>query len=87
MPRKPKVVREAVSLYEAKTHLSGLVERAYAGEEIVIMKSGRARARLVPMDNMPELRVPGRGKGAWRVSADFDAPLPDEILNAFEGTS
>lgn len=87
MPRKPKSVREAVSLYEAKTHLSGLVERAFAGQEIVIMKSGRARARLVPMDNVPELRVPGRGKGAWRVSADFDAPLPNELLDAFEGTS
>ncbi len=86
MQRKPKAVREAVSLYEAKTQLSALVERAYSGEEIVIMKSGRARARLVPMDNMPARRVPGRGKGAWRVNADFDAPLPDEMLDAFEGT-
>ena len=86
MPRKPKVVREAVSLYEAKTQLSALVERAYSGEEIVIMKSGRARALLVPMDNVLARRVPGRGKGAWRVSANFDASLPDEILDAFEGT-
>ena len=54
--------------------------------EIVIMKSGRARARFVPMDNMPARRVPGRGKGAWRVNAECDAPLPDEILDAFEGT-
>jgi prevent-host-death family protein len=87
MPRKPSVVREAVSLHDAKTHLSALVERAHAGEEIVIMKSGRARARLVPMDAAPALRVPGRGKGAWRVTADFDAPLPDDVLETFEGTS
>lgn len=87
MPRKPSVVRESVSLYDAKTHLSALVERAYAGEQIVIMKSGRARARLVPMDAAPALRVPGRGKGAWRVTAEFDAPLPDDVLDAFEGTS
>lgn len=87
VPRKPSVVREAVSLYDAKTHLSALVERAHAGEEIVIMKSGRARARLVPMDAAPALRVPGRGKGAWRVTADFDAPLPDDVLDAFEGKS
>jgi prevent-host-death family protein len=87
MPRKPSVVREAVSLYDAKTHLSALVERAHSGEEIVIMKSGRARARLVPMDAAPALRVPGRGKGAWRVTADFDAPLPDDVLDTFEGTS
>ena len=83
MPRK--VVRESVSLYDAKTHLSSLIERAAAGEEIVITKSGRPRARLVPLDDLRARRVPGRGKGAWRVGADFDAPLPDDILNAFEG--
>ncbi len=87
MPRKPSVVREAVSLYDAKTHLSSLVERARSGEEIVIMKSGRPVARLVPMDAAPALRVPGRGKGAWRVAADFDAPLPEDLLDAFEGKS
>ena len=83
MPRK--VVRESVSLYEAKTHLSSLIERAAAGDEIVITKSGRPRARLVPLEDSRAQRVPGRGKGAWRVSADFDAPLPEEILKAFEG--
>ena len=83
MPRK--VVRESVSLYDAKTHLSSLIERAAEGEEIVITKSGRPRARLVPLDDSRARRVPGRGKGAWRVGADFDAPLPDDILNAFEG--
>lgn len=85
MTTKPKSVREAVSLYEAKTHLSALVERAHSGEEIVIMKSGRARALLVPLDREPVHRVPGRGKGAWRVRADFDAPLPEDLLAAFEG--
>ena len=83
--QKPRVVREAVSLDDAKTHLSSLVDRAHAGDEIVSMKSGRPRARLVPMDNTPVLRTPGRGKGAWRVSADFDSPLPKDVLNAFEG--
>ena len=63
MPRKPSVVREAISLYNANTNLSALVKRPHAGEEIVIMKSGRARAQLVPMDAAPALRVPGRGKG------------------------
>ena len=83
MPRKG--VRESVSLYDAKTHLSSLVERAAAGDEIVITKSGRPRARLVPLEDSRERRVSGRGKGAWRVSADFDAPLPEDILKAFEG--
>lgn len=83
--QKPKVVREAVSLYNAKTYLSSLVDRAHAGDEIVIMKSGRPSARLVPMEVTPVVRTPGRGKGAWRVSADFDSPLPENVLKAFEG--
>lgn len=83
---KRKAVREAVSLYDAKTHLSALVERVAAGEEIVITKSGRARARLVPMENTAAIRKPGRGRGAWTVAADFDAPLSDDLLDEFEGT-
>lgn len=83
--KKPPVVRETVSLYEAKTHLSSLVERAAEGEEIVIAKSGRPKARLVPMDDVRPLREPGRGRGQWRVADDFDDPLPDDVLKAFEG--
>jgi prevent-host-death family protein len=84
MPSK-RVVRETVSLYEAKTQLSRLVDRAAAGEEIVIAKSGRPRARLVPLEDTRPMRVPGKGKGRWRVSKDFDAPLPDDLLGGFEG--
>jgi prevent-host-death family protein len=84
MPRKP-AVRETVSLYEAKTQLSRLVDRAAAGEEIVIAKSGRPRARLVPLEDARSMRVPGKGKGRWRVGKDFDAPLPDDLLQGFEG--
>lgn len=84
MPRKP-VVREAVSLYDAKTNLSQLVERAAAGEEIVIAKSGRPRARLVPLEGRRVRRVSGKGRGAWRVGRDFDAPLPPAVLRGFEG--
>lgn len=84
MGRK-RVVRETVSLYHAKSQLSRLVDRAAAGEEIVIAKSGRARARLVPLEDRRALRVPGRGKGKWRVGRSFDASLPDELLRAFEG--
>jgi prevent-host-death family protein len=84
MTRKP-VVRETVSLAEAKAWLSQLVERAAAGEEIVIAKSGRPRARLVPLEGTRALRVPGRGKGGWQLRKDFDAPLPDEVIRGFEG--
>ena len=83
MPRK-RVVRETVTLYQAKTHLSRLVERAAAGEEIVIAKSGRARARLVPLEDTRALRKPGKGKGRWRLRRDFDAPLPPNVLREFE---
>lgn len=83
MPKK--FVRESVGLYEAKTQLSALVDRAAAGEEIVITKSGHPMARLVPMESRAHLRVPGQGKGAWQVADDFDAPLPDEVLDVFEG--
>lgn len=83
--REPLVVRETVGLYEAKTHLSSLVDRAADGEEIVISKSGKPKARLVPLGDVRPLRKPGQGKGAWKIGADFDDPLPDELLAAFEG--
>jgi prevent-host-death family protein len=77
-------MRETVSLYQAKTQLSRLVDRAAAGEEIVIAKSGHPRAQLVPLEDTRPLRVPGRGKGRWRVGKDFDAPLPDPVIRDFE---
>jgi prevent-host-death family protein len=75
-----------VNVAEAKAHLSELVERAAAGEEIVVARAGKPRARLVPLrDADAGLRVPGKRVGNFRVSKDFDAPLPREILDAFEG--
>jgi prevent-host-death family protein len=79
----PRRVRETVSLYEAKTHLSALVERAASGEEILIAKSGKPRAKLVPLTEGRDRRMSGRGKGSWRLRKDFDAPLPPEILREF----
>ncbi len=86
-PRQPPkpLVREPVALYDAKTHLSSLVDRAAAGEEFVITKSGHPMARLVPLDNVRADREPGQGKGQWRVADDFDSPLPTDLLDAFEG--
>ena len=75
-----------VNLYEAKTHLSSLVERAAEGEEIVIAKAGRALARLVSMASKPKpRRKPGGWKGKLWVARDFDAPLPADILAGFQG--
>ncbi len=78
---------ETINLYEAKTHLSQLVERAAAGEEIIIAKAGRPKARLVPIQKTQRRRKPGLWKGRVWISDDFDDPLPDDILAGFEGGS
>jgi prevent-host-death family protein len=83
---KPLAGHEPVSLYDAKTHLSELVEQAAQGREIIISKSGKPKARLVPLapPDTRHLRVPGKGKGKGWVAPDFDAPLPPEIQKLFE---
>ena len=83
-PKKRRRVNEPVALYDAKTHLSELVDLAATGREITISKSGKPKARLVPLDPGlgRNLRVPGKGKGI-RIAHDFDAPLPPDILKLF----
>jgi prevent-host-death family protein len=69
-----------VNIHEAKTHLSRLLIRVVAGEEIVISKAGKPMARLVPYQKPARKRELGRGAGQMAVAEDFDAPLPKEIL-------
>ena len=69
-----------VNLYEAKTQLSSLVDRAAEGEEIVIAKAGRPMARLISLAKTRPRRKSGFLKGKVRVAADFDAPLSPEFL-------
>jgi prevent-host-death family protein len=57
-----------------------LVERAAAGEEIIIAKAGRPRARLVPLVGRAEPRQPGGWEGRVWVAEDFDEPLPADVL-------
>ena len=73
------------NIHEAKTQLSKLVESAGGGEEIVIAKAGKPIARLVPLAAPVASRQKGALKGEIRIGADFDAPLPDDVLAAFEG--
>ncbi len=73
-----------VNIHEAKTHLSRLLEQVTEGEEIVIARAGRPVARLVPAVKRPERREPGSAAGRVVVGEDFDAPLPEEVLEAFE---
>lgn len=74
-----------VNLYDAKTKLSELVDRAAAGEEIVIAKAGKPKARLGPLAPTRPRRKPGVWKGKVWIADDFDAPLPPEILDPFYG--
>lgn len=77
---------ETVNIHEAKTQLSKLVERVRAGEEIVLAKAGQPVARIVPYVPPRVPRKPGALKGKIRIGKDFDAPLPDDLLAAFEGS-
>ncbi|MES2114250.1 MAG: type II toxin-antitoxin system Phd/YefM family antitoxin [Pseudomonadota bacterium] len=74
-----------VNIHEAKTQFSKLIEAVAQGEEIIIAKAGKPAARLVPVDTPPPVRRPGLMKGKLRIADDFDAPLPEELLAAFEG--
>jgi prevent-host-death family protein len=74
-----------INLYEAKSRLSSLVERAAAGEEIIIAKAGHPKARLVPFATVKQPRVPGGWEGRVWVADDFDEPLPADILKGFAG--
>ncbi len=74
-----------INLYEAKTRLSQLVDRAAGGEEIVIAKAGRPLARLVPLGARMEPRKLGPLRGQVRVSEDFDDPLPESMQRGFLG--
>ena len=73
------------NLYEAKTFLSRLVDRAANGEEIILSKAGKPLAKLVPYHRPATPRQPGGWEGRMRISDDFDASLPPELQAAFEG--
>lgn len=73
-----------VNVYEAKTHLSKLLDRVAQGEDVVIARAGRPVARLVPFAEPAQRRVPGAWRGRVRIAADFDS-LPAEVAAAFRG--
>lgn len=73
---------QVINVHEAKTHLSRLLDRAHAGEEIVLGKAGKPYARLVP------LKPPGKRELGFlegKLDDSFFEPLPDEELRAWEG--
>jgi prevent-host-death family protein len=76
---------KAVNTHEAKTQFSRLLRRVAAGEEITIANRGVPVARLVPVPPKKGPRVLGIFQGEFQVPDDFDAPLPDDLLDLFEG--
>lgn len=81
--RRPRKQRWNVA--EAKAKLSQLVESAARGDEIILTVRGTPRARLVPYGDPDRLalRVPGKGRGRFRIGPDFNDPLPPEVLASF----
>jgi prevent-host-death family protein len=76
---------KSVNIYEAKTRLSQLVDKAAAGEDVVVSRNGKPLVRITRLQ--PEKRVVRFGllKGRIRIASDFDAPLPQDVLAGFEG--
>jgi prevent-host-death family protein len=74
-----------INIYEAKTQLSNLVDQANRGKSFVIAKSGTPLAKLVPLNNEKRTKIKlGLMKGKIKFARDFDAPLPEAVLAAFE---
>ena len=82
--REEKQMPTQVNIHSAKTHFSQLLDRVSSGEEIIIAKAGKPIARLVPLESYKHQRQPGSAKGKISIAEDFDAPLPAEVLQAFE---
>ncbi len=78
---------ETINIHAAKTQLSRLVEAAAAGQEIIIARAGKPVAKLVPLSGPADRprRILGAMADRLRIPEDFDAPLPDTVLDSFEG--
>lgn len=77
----PSCMAAHVSLYEAKTHLSRLVDEAASGAEVIITKNGRPCAGLVPLEATRPARQLGQWRAPVRIAANFDAALdPQDFL-------
>ena len=74
-----------VNIHQAKTDLSKLVERAEAGEEIVIARAGKPAAKLISLNKARARRRLGLLDGKFKIPDDFNAPLPEAVIRLFEG--
>ncbi|HEY0801599.1 MAG TPA: type II toxin-antitoxin system prevent-host-death family antitoxin [Steroidobacteraceae bacterium] len=75
-----------INIYDAKTRFSELVDKAAAGDEVIVSRNGKPLVRITRLEGGQKRRIKfGTLKGKIKLSADFDAPLPDEVLAGFEG--
>jgi prevent-host-death family protein len=73
-----------VTIHTAKTHLSKLIERAVAGEDVIIARGNKPVARLVPLEDKEPKRQFGAMRGKVWVGPEFFEPLPEEALDAWD---
>lgn len=72
-----------VEIPEGQAEFAELLRRVRLGEEIIISQAGTPIARIVPIAEQKLPRIPGLDRGKVTIASDFDAPLPDDVLNAF----
>jgi prevent-host-death family protein len=77
---------ETVNIYDAKTRLSQLVDKAAGGEDVVVSRNGKPLVRITQLANTPSVVKFGVLKGKVKLAVDFNAPLPNEVLASFEGS-
>ncbi|WP_414576249.1 type II toxin-antitoxin system Phd/YefM family antitoxin [Anabaena sp. CCY 9402-a] len=73
----------SLEIPEDQAEFAELLRRVLEGEEVIISQAGTPIARIVPIAEQKLPRIPGLDRGQVTISPDFDAPLPDEVLNAF----
>lgn len=72
-----------VELPELQTDLAELLRQVLSGEEVIISQAGTPIARIVPIDEKSLPRIPGLDHGKVTIAPDFDAPIPENVLNDF----
>lgn len=72
-----------INIPETTAQFTELLHRIQAGEEILLAQNGVAIARLVPIQPHTQPRIPGQDKGKVAIAPNFNAPLPDQMLNDF----
>jgi prevent-host-death family protein len=76
---------ETVNIHDAKTRLSQLVDKAVAGEDVIVSRNGKPLVRISRLDkSRPPIKF-GVLKGKVKVAKDFDAPLPEDVYGGFQG--